>query len=311
MHVPKLKGLYQHRVFEITLLLVALELSGCGGKRIIRTEATPILAHQQNLDPRTTYTFRIENLSKDGDTMMHLLRLNSAGGVEQVARNDNRAPRLLEPQITYTPRFSGNYLLLVYAKSTSSSGTCDIVVSGAGHSARVLKHSAFGGSQHRVIGSSAAEAFVYESVLQPGTAIRAGATGSIDESTGAATDTVLIALNSVGDVIGFDDDGGVGAASRIGGIANVNLPSHLKPVLSYYRSGARTQHIRTSLWNSIMGMISVRYLSPNPMRRRSAKLAANVGEYGSRTAWNLSSRPHRSREWGASWNSVLVAVRMG
>jgi hypothetical protein len=206
----------------MAVIVVTTSLSSGCTARVIRTDATPLLWTRHALDPRTTYSFSVENLSVGGDTVMHLVWLRPGGRVEEVARNDDASPGTKSSAITYTPTFQGQYAVLVRAKDRGSAGTCDLQMSGAGHTSTIASGVPFAGSWHRVYSSADARQYVYESALQPGTGLLDGANGRFDASTGAARDTFLLALDRTGAVIAFDDDSGVGSASRITEVADVN-----------------------------------------------------------------------------------------
>jgi len=142
-----------------------------------------------------TYVLETDNLTPGGDTVMYLVR-----GIpfQQVAKNDdyNGSVRslIVFPKTALDP--DGFYLLVVRSFNYFAHGACDVYVTPPGSPKQHLAHTEFGG-------------YNLDTNLVAGDEVFA-----VPMSTDSL-DTVLFAFNSTGDLIGFDDDGGVGRAARL------------------------------------------------------------------------------------------------
>jgi len=150
-------------------------------------EVTYVYREYFYLQADNTYEFETRNLSPGGDTVMYLW-YDQAG--EQVAYNDDYEG--LASRISYTPRQSGYYLLIVRSYSNSSQGGCDIWYQGQQH-----QTTTFGG-WHIAAGNGTGD--VYETV----------------HLLGGATDTLIFLFRDEdARLFTFDDDSGVGMAAKL------------------------------------------------------------------------------------------------
>lgn len=158
------------------------------------------------IDARTTVTFRTDNLSGGGDTVMFLYRPSIQA---QVAKNDDYPGAGLASQITYTTGSAGTwYTLIVMAYDAESAGTCDIYQDRSLWRTNVP----FAG-QPVTIGPAQAG---------PGTDIRTA------EHAGGVTDTVLYGFSAAGDLVEVNDDDWGGSGRRSD---NVGWMSRLEPTV--------------------------------------------------------------------------------
>ena len=144
--------------------------------------------------PATVYTL---NLSPGADTVLYLWR---AGGATegQVAWNDDSAGTLASRvDFTSTGR---TYYIVLRAYSNGSHGSCDVVVNGSYHARAVP----IGGHVMRVNNVAAGDT-VQTALLNQG-----------------ASDTTLFGFDYSGNLRSWDDDSGVGLASKFRAPVNLN-----------------------------------------------------------------------------------------
>jgi hypothetical protein len=141
-----------------------------------------------------TYTIRTENLSAGSDTVLYLWDETAA---QQVAMNDDYGG--LMSQVTVTPTHSGTYRIVVRAYRAWTSGVCDIVVESI-YGQETYSAKMFGGDTFSVD---------FYSSLVPGDTIQTAL------APGGTKDTFLWTFDASGNLVGFDDDLGVGKASKV------------------------------------------------------------------------------------------------
>lgn len=134
-------------------------------------------------------TFETVNLSGGGDTVMHLL--NDDG--DEVAHGDDY-DLSLRSRIEYEVTQGGWFLLVVRAKDSRFSGTCDILKDLQPHQFDIP----FGGT--RIAAGTTSSDEIHTALINQGT-----------------DDTVLYGLDASGHLLDMDDDSGVGYAFRLSG----------------------------------------------------------------------------------------------
>ena len=170
-------------------------------------QATPIHAVSVNLAAQTQVVFETSNLTSGADPVLFLW---SPSDQRQIAVDDNGGVGV-NARLEVSPPYDDTYLLILVATDSNRGGQVDISRDGGSLASGV----AFGGARITVPHSSTSD-FFYETAL----------------ATGGSVNTVVagLACNS-GELVAFDDDGGVGLGSRIRGrnICTVVVGSASRP----------------------------------------------------------------------------------
>jgi hypothetical protein len=154
------------------------------------TQATSIV-HREHFLGAGSHTIRTSNLTAGCNPYMHVVRLATR---LEVGHNDDAAGLGLNSQVTFNVPAGqqGDYLVIV-RNSSGAPGRGNVLVDGV----TTDTQSFFGGTAINV-NAAVTGTITYETVM----------------TFQGATDTYLVGLNSSGAVVAFDDDTGVGNASR-------------------------------------------------------------------------------------------------
>ncbi len=172
--------------FAILMLHGLLAHGGKYDKRDV--EASHVYTRVFDL-PAGAVSFWTADLSSNGDTFMHLW--NDSTG-QQVAANDDYQGSLAS-RIDYVVPSAARYILVVRAYNNDTDGECKIYKDG-----NLVDETQFGGY---TVYQDTLSTDIVQTVLVPG----------------GTNDTVLFALDGVGNLLGMDDDSGVGYASKLPG----------------------------------------------------------------------------------------------
>jgi hypothetical protein len=156
------------------------------------------------INANETVTFDTYDIAPTGgDTVMHLL----APSGQEVAQNDDWNGTLAS-HIQYTAPTTGTYTVVIRAFSSYNSGTCSLKKNG------VPLQTGFPFAGGSLATNTISSDFVQTALLYGGT-----------------DDTVLIGLNGSNQIIGMNDDRGVGFASKLTGAFYRVLISTSRPMV--------------------------------------------------------------------------------
>lgn len=181
---------WTHTLITFVVLTTISHAQAASYGRRTAEHASHVARIRLSLMAGTTYTISTENLTAGGDTVMYLWQ----DGGSQVAWNDDYSGGGLASRIVYTPSVSGVYRLIIRSYTYASRGTCDVRINGAINTSSVM----FAGDTI----SYSAHILAADHVQ---TALAPGGVG----------DTMLFGFDGSGNLRVFDDDDGVGFASKI------------------------------------------------------------------------------------------------
>lgn len=152
-------------------------------------DASPVVRTSVSLVAGATYTIETSDLASGVDTVLHVWGPDASGVVRTIASNDDY-PGSRASRVTFVAPRTGSYDVVVHAFAGTTQGTGNVKLNGA----VIATGAYFGGTRAYVPTGN----YRYESALAPA----------------GSTDTMLYALDCSGALVGSDDDGGVGYASR-------------------------------------------------------------------------------------------------
>lgn len=174
------------------------------GPYIFHVSATPIGRQTLSLSGGQSYSFSLTNLPPGVVPFMHLWS-QTWGNVTPPGQNE---PATRVPILNYVVPAgrAGTYTLLVHAPPGVNAGMATLTVRQNNSFLNQYRYFPFGGTVVDVPRSSAASQFRYETVELPG----------------GVANTLILALDDSNRLTGFDDDSGLGLASRITGVAGTS-----------------------------------------------------------------------------------------